>query len=154
MKYLRLIFYFSFIFTTSCFDFASLVKNVLLFESTTPSMITSSDDGFIYRSFSNASRNGNISTKIERIDLNTGTASHILGSNSSVITNGIGLSARFKSITTLLFVPGSPRKLFVGDYCTIREVNLSTLQVTTVAGDATCISDTDGTGTAAKFYQS
>lgn len=88
---------------------------------------------------------------LETIDLTNGTRTLVAGTQSSAFTNGTGTAAAFQSPTAMAYKPGTPGYLYIADYCTIRKVDTSTWQVTTIAGLAGSCTDTDGTGTAARF---
>jgi len=154
MKIVRLftLMLFSFLMLNSCLQFDTLLTTARNYDETNQTCLVSSDDGYLYRSYAIRGATTLGASKIEKVNINTGVATTILGSGNLNVTDGIGLAAEFKQITALAFIPGSPQKLLVGDYCTLREVNLSTLQVTTKAGaSGNCASDTNGTGTAARF---
>jgi len=137
---------------SSCLEFDTLLNTIMRnYDKTTQTIIVESDDGFLYRSFAVRGVTANSSSKIEKIDINTGVNTTILGSGNLATTDGIGLAAEFKKITAMAFVPGSPQKLIIGDNCSLREVNLSTLQVTTKAGLSDTCNDLNGVGTAARF---
>jgi sugar lactone lactonase YvrE len=89
---------------------------------------------------------------IRQIDVSTGTVSTLAGTAASRGTSdGVGTSARFSNPTDLAY--GSAGYLWVTDYGnhTIRRVDLSTRQVTTLAGGASSAGSGDGIGTSARF---
>ncbi|RME17301.1 MAG: hypothetical protein D6797_02830, partial [Bdellovibrio sp.] len=91
---------------------------------------------------------------IEKIDLSTNTRTTIAGqSGVAGSADGVGTAATFDTPRSIVFKSGSPDKLYVGQYgggCLLREIDLSSLQVSTIAG-GTC-GEADGAGTTAKMY--
>lgn len=85
---------------------------------------------------------------LEQIDLNTGVRTTVVGSGASAYTDGIGVAALLGDPRALAFKSGSPSYLYIGDGCSIRKIDTSSWQVTTIAGVPATCSDTDGTGTA------
>jgi len=121
------------------------------FQDETVALRLATDGDFLYRSkpFRNTS---SLSFQIEKINLNTGVSETILGGSTSGQTDGVGTSALFSSITDIAIVSGaSTHKMYIADKCAIREVNLETLQVNTIAGVYNTCSSVDGIGTAARF---
>ena len=93
---------------------------------------------------------------IRKIDLRTKAVSTVageLGNPNYGYSDGTGTAAQFYSPIALAFNPRSPNKLFVTDSeaCTIRQIDLTSLAVTTLAGQAGNLDYADGTGTDALF---
>lgn len=90
--------------------------------------------------------------KIDVSDLANPSLTTIAGSTDSFgSVDGVGLAARFNLITGLATDGVS---LFISDYGnhTIRKMDLTTSEVTTLAGQTGTSGNTDGTGTSALFF--
>lgn len=87
----------------------------------------------------------NISTRVKTV---WAGSSGVAGS-----TNGMLANARFNSPIAIAYYPSATPKLYIAeaDGCVLREINMTTQTVTTVAGLATTCNNTDGVGTAARF---
>lgn len=90
---------------------------------------------------------------IRKLDLLTNTASVVAGTGQSGFQNGSNTSSKF-SYPTGVAVNSTNTKLYVADNgnSLIREIDLSTNQVITLAGDGS-FAFADGIGTAAKLNQ-
>ena len=90
---------------------------------------------------------------IRQISLSTGYVTTLAGSASSPsgFADGFGSAARFRSPNGIW---GDGTNLYVCDTLnfTVRKINISTGQVTTLAGEPQVRGTADGVGTAAKFY--
>lgn len=84
---------------------------------------------------------------LEQIDLTSGARTTVVGSGTSGYTDGIGVAASIGDPRAIAFKSGTPSYLYIGDGCSIRKVDTSSWQVTTIAGVPATCSDTDGTGT-------
>lgn len=82
---------------------------------------------------------------IRLIDLTTSTVSTIAGSGSNSELDGIGTAAHFQEPNGMAWSPDH-QNIYISDYEgeTIRELNLSTLAVTTVVGKANTCGNADG----------
>lgn len=90
---------------------------------------------------------------VRKFEIATGAVSHVAGLfDTSGTADGVGDQARFNTPTGIELVGND---LYVTDRSnhTIRKINLTTRQVTTVAGTAGAAAGTDGIGTAARFNQ-
>lgn len=88
---------------------------------------------------------------IRTVDLATGTTSTLLGRpHELVAVDGIGDEVRLAAPRGLAVSPDHT-VLWVGDGASLRRVELSTLETTTVAGDQTAPGDLDGAGADARF---
>ena len=90
---------------------------------------------------------------IRRIEVSTGQVTTLAGmAGASGSADGIGAAARFYYPSGLAY--NGAGTLFVADASnhTIRRIEVSTGQVTTLAGMAGASGSTDGTGAAARFY--
>lgn len=90
---------------------------------------------------------------IRKINLTTKEVTTLAGINSSAgTTDGIGTSAQFDR-PACIALDGNGN-LFISDSGnnTIRKLNLTSMQVTTLAGTKGSTGSSDGTGTAAQFY--
>jgi len=151
MIYRLLILIFIITIQSGCLFSNIIIQTLSLQEDTIPTRLAY-DGQYYYRSLPVRTTTGQ-TNRIERVDKTTGVASIVLGSGSFSQVDGIGTAATFSKIRALVAVSGTTyNKLFVGDSCKIREVNLTSLQVTTVAGSGMC-ADTDGIGTAAEFEE-
>ena len=89
--------------------------------------------------------------RIRRIDLSTRLVTTIAGDGSSGHVNGVGTNSRFNIPFSISLYSGDSRAL-IGDsnnYC-VRLIDMSSLQVTTVAGSGTA-GGANGIGTSATF---
>jgi len=155
---IRLIIILSFgITATSCLDYKSVLNSLgLMPDPQNDSVldhnsVMTSSNSYLYRAFNLNPISRGYPAQIEQINLTTKSRTTILGSGNGNSLDGVGLSAEFFEIEAMVYIPGSPEKLIVGDWCTIREVNLSTLNVTTVAGTTGVCVEQNGIGTAATF---
>jgi hypothetical protein len=91
---------------------------------------------------------------IRRVNVSTGQVTTLAGmADVNGSTDGTGAAARFSYLFGLAY--DGAGTLFVGDSgnSTIRRVEVSTGQVTTLAGMAGALGSADGTGAAARFYE-
>lgn len=91
----------------------------------------------------------NLNYKIRKVLMTSPyTVTTLAGSGSAGVADGTGTAATFHSPWGLTYLNGS---LYIGDGDAIRVLNLSTLQVTTLAGSIASSGFVDGTGTSARF---
>lgn len=87
---------------------------------------------------------------IRRLNLATGAVDTIAGLDGNFNTvDGVGSAARFQCPMAAAL---SGNYLYTSEYATIRRIDLTTMQVTTVAGTANFAGIADGTGSAARFF--
>lgn len=90
---------------------------------------------------------------IRKVNVTTGAVTTVAGGVSTTgVTDGVGTAARFRQPYACVVLGGY---LYIGDYeaYNVRKMNLSTLEVTTVAGLADTDGFVDGVGTNARFSQ-
>lgn len=86
---------------------------------------------------------------IRKLDTTLLTVNVVAGSSTNCVAqNGIGTSAYFSTITGLVV---KDNFLFIADNTALRKMNLTSLEVTTIAGSLISSGDTNDTGTNARF---
>lgn len=135
---------------SGCYLFENILDKLTLCQECKGSPITTADGSVFYRGSRNSSASTSPVVYLQAID-STGNISVVAGSATSAVTDGIGTAARFKDIAAIVVSPGTPTYLYVADECTVRRVDTSNWQVTTIAGLAANCADINGTGTAAHF---
>lgn len=137
------------IFLSGCF-FESITSNLDICEECKGYPITTSDGNSLYRGSRTSSTSAATPRYLQQID-SSGNITVVAGSGTTAVTDGVGTAASFKEINAIAIHPGTPTYLYVADENTIRKVNTTTWQVTTIAGIAGNSSDINGTGTGATF---
>ncbi len=113
-----------------------------------PTDVAVSADG----SFALVADNGNAT--LRRFDLTDGQVTTIAGVYKQHDTvDGVGAGARFYFPAGVAISPDATQALVVDDaHHVVRQVDLATLEVTTLAGSANASGFVDGVGNAARFY--
>lgn len=104
-------------------------------------------NGFIYVA-------NNKNQTIDKIDISNGTKVVWSGTSNTIgSTNGAVGTALYSSPKGIAYKSGASPKLYVieGVNCTLREIDMNTQTVSTVAGAVGFCNHTDGTGSAANF---
>lgn len=88
--------------------------------------------------------------RIRKLDLSTSQVTTVAGDGTGGNVDNVGTAARLNRPVALAL---TGNKLFVAEYDgkVVREINLTTMMVTTVAGSHAVAGTTDGLGTAARF---
>jgi len=115
-----------------------------------------SSDTKLYKAYNSQDSYKGYPIQIAEIDMTTKQLTNTFGTGQFGYDDGMsganeGAVATFNEIEAMVFLPGPPNRLLIGDYCLLREINLSTTAVTTLAGSNSTCSDLDGTGTSAQF---
>tara|TARA_B110001454_G_scaffold219204_1_gene252191 strand:- start:854 stop:1882 length:1029 start_codon:yes stop_codon:yes gene_type:complete len=86
---------------------------------------------------------------IRKLDIALLSVNVVAGSSTNCVAqNGIGTSAYFSTIKGLVV---KDNFLFIADNTALRKMNLTSLEVTTIAGSLSASGDTNDTGTNARF---
>lgn len=89
---------------------------------------------------------------LETIDVITGSRTIVAGTGVQGSLDGMGTAATLYSLYDMVLKQGTPDLLYIGEGCSLRKVDTSNWQVSTVAGIVGTCSDTDGTGTASARF--
>jgi hypothetical protein len=94
-----------------------------------------------------------LNQRIRRIDISTATVTTLAGSGAAGGTNGVGTNAKFNRPFGLALYPvDNSFMLITNDFgYTVVKIEVSTANVTSFAGVYLSASNTDGTGSGAKF---
>lgn len=114
------------------------------------STILIADETYLYKAIFLSSTSNQNRTRIERTNLKTSTSEIYIGQTTSAITDGTGSGVRFSNINAMVKIPNT-NLIYIGDTCTIRLFDTSTMSVNIVAGISGTCTSLDGVGTAATF---